>query len=210
MAVEAGKHTLAWFKLAEFVWRKEKERALAIYKLLAHSLHDEALAFQLEGDILLSFNDQKGCNSYMKAAALYEKHEKYASAAALYENLALMLPDIFEYTYKTCYLYAMLDNDKKFHQFLMPVIALIAEKKMYSEMHGIMQNLPEKYYCAYGEKMTLQLMLNQAPEAIIKGVLDKTIDKQLAVGQSPQNLLANLAAIDTDIHQYACTYINLS
>lgn len=208
MAVETGKYTLAWFKLAEFVWRKEKERALAIYRLLAHSLHDDALASQLEGDILLSFKDEKGFNSYAKAAALYEKHEKFASAAALYENLSLAQPDIFEYAHKSVHLYALLHNDYKFNQAAEALVKLVVSQKVYHEIDIVAQNLSQKYYCLFGEKVTIQLLLAQSPEAVMKDILHKTLDKQLACGESPQNFLAHLAAIDNSMYQYACNYIN--
>ena len=55
--VALGKTSLAWFKLAEFVTRGEKERALSIFRLLAHSIRHDALVVQLEGDILLAFDD---------------------------------------------------------------------------------------------------------------------------------------------------------
>ena len=60
------KYSIAWFKLAECVGRKEKERALAVYRLLSHSIGDEALTTHLEGDILLSFDDDVAIAKYKK------------------------------------------------------------------------------------------------------------------------------------------------
>ena len=49
--VAPGVYSVAWFKLAEFVTRKEKERAFGVYRLLSHSIADRAFAAQLEACI---------------------------------------------------------------------------------------------------------------------------------------------------------------
>lgn len=87
------KYTIAWFKLAEFVTRKEKERALGIYRLLVHSLHDDALALQLEGDLLLSFGDEKALEKYTKAAEAYTNLGKHVHAAGIYEHCLALRPE---------------------------------------------------------------------------------------------------------------------
>ena len=69
------KFNVAWFKLAEFVGRKEKERALGVYRLLSHSLPDDAFAAQLRGRFLMAFYDEKAVDAYVKAARLYEKNQ---------------------------------------------------------------------------------------------------------------------------------------
>jgi len=91
--VPTDKYTIAWFKLAEFVTRKEKERALGIYRLLVHSIQDEALALQLEGDLLLSFGDEKALEKYAKAAETYTNVGKYVQAAGIYEHCLALKPE---------------------------------------------------------------------------------------------------------------------
>jgi tetratricopeptide (TPR) repeat protein len=86
------KYQLAWFKLSEFIKRGEKERALGIYKLLMHTVDDFAFAKQLEGDILLFFNDPNASQSYLDAAHLYKKAHKLAQATAVYEHLVAQFP----------------------------------------------------------------------------------------------------------------------
>src|SRR3990172_10433854 len=71
--VPAEKYNIAWFKLAEFVARGEKERALGIYRLLIHSFDDKAFSYQLEGDLLSAFNDESARDKYLSAAQLYHK-----------------------------------------------------------------------------------------------------------------------------------------
>jgi len=86
------KYCIAWFKLAECVSRKEKERALGVYRLLAHSIEDEALAIQLEGDLLLSFDDAVAMVKYKQAAELYQKKERFAPAIGICEHIIMLHP----------------------------------------------------------------------------------------------------------------------
>lgn len=85
--VTTDKYTVAWFKLAECVARGEKERAFGMYRLLAHSIDNVALALQLEGDLLLSFEDSAAVHKYRDAAYEYYQRGDRAQAAALYEQI---------------------------------------------------------------------------------------------------------------------------
>ncbi|MDP3788570.1 MAG: hypothetical protein Q8Q60_04640 [Candidatus Chromulinivorax sp.] len=87
-------HNIAWFKLADIVSRGEKERALSVYKLLMHSIADQAFAYQLEGDILLAFDDNNAIDRYHAAANLYKKNGDYQKAIAVYEHAALCKNDV--------------------------------------------------------------------------------------------------------------------
>src|SRR3989338_9191037 len=91
--------SIAWFKLADFVARGEKERALSVQRLLMHSVVQEtALMYQLEGDILFAFNDDAALDRYHIAANLYKKSGKIKEAVSVYEHAALFKEDekIFE------------------------------------------------------------------------------------------------------------------
>src|SRR3990172_12400757 len=90
--VPSDKYNVAWFKLADCIARGEKERALGVYRLLSHSLDDQALSLQLYGDILLSFQDVKAHEKYKQAAQLYHERNKLLEAAAVYEHLAVLEP----------------------------------------------------------------------------------------------------------------------
>lgn len=93
----SDKYTMAWFKLAEFVNRKEKERALGIYRLLVHSLQDDAFALQVEADLLLSFGDAKALDKYAQAAEMYIRSGKYIQAAGIYEHCSSLKPEMAHY-----------------------------------------------------------------------------------------------------------------
>lgn len=113
------KYSVAWFKLADCVSRGEKERALGVYRLLAHSLEDSAFAQQLEADLLLSFKDEKAAfDKYCQAANVYKKQGNILQAAAVYEHALTMQPD-----HEACrkwainaYLHAGLIEKSELHQ----------------------------------------------------------------------------------------------
>lgn len=89
---EKDKYCIAWFKLSECLARKEKERALGVYRLLYHSIDDEALAVQLEGDLLLFFDDEVAIAKYKRAVELYEKQERFPLAIGVCEHIITLKP----------------------------------------------------------------------------------------------------------------------
>lgn len=109
--LSTDKYSVAWFKLAEFVARGEKERALGLFRLLAHSFEDAALSAQLEGDLLLAFHDVAAYKSYERAAIEYQKTDRVYNAAAVYEHLVLICDLRLVYLQKLSELYAVLCND---------------------------------------------------------------------------------------------------
>ncbi len=86
------KYVIAWFKIAEYVNRGEKERALGVYRLLSHSIDDPSLVLQLEADILYACDDERCFDLYHKAALDYLKKDKNGQAAALFEQMLLVKP----------------------------------------------------------------------------------------------------------------------
>ncbi|RTL06635.1 hypothetical protein EKK58_04880 [Candidatus Dependentiae bacterium] len=88
-----GAYSIAWFKIAECVLRGEKERALGVHRLLSHSLDDQALAMQLEGDIMLACGDiDRALQVYNDAALCYISLKKYEQAAGIYEHMLFLKP----------------------------------------------------------------------------------------------------------------------
>jgi tetratricopeptide (TPR) repeat protein len=86
-------YTIAWFKIADFVARGEKERALHMYRLLMHSVPEPAISYQLEGDILLAFDDIAALDRYHKAVNFYKKSGQVKQAVAVYEHVVIFLED---------------------------------------------------------------------------------------------------------------------
>jgi len=108
--------SVAWFKLAELISRGEKEKALSLYRLLAHSFEERAYILQLEGDILWAFEDGEAIERYKQAAFLYQKEHKITSAIAVYEHLLTLQPKSSEFLSQILLLYAQLDWSDK-HSF---------------------------------------------------------------------------------------------
>jgi len=106
---------IAWYKLAELVSRGEKEKALNLYRLLAHSLADRAYAVQVEGDLLWAFEDADALKIYHDAARLYEEEKNYTAAAAIYEHLCTLEPTNKTFLSGRVMLYVT--NDKREHFF---------------------------------------------------------------------------------------------
>jgi hypothetical protein len=105
------KYVIAWFKIAEFVSRGEKERALGVYRLLSHSIDDPALAMQLEADILFACNDERCFDVYMRAADEYEKYNKTMQRAAVCEQMLAVRPDHIPVRIQLVKMYAQLVRD---------------------------------------------------------------------------------------------------
>ena len=97
--IPSEKLSIAWFKLADCVARGEKERALGVYRLLSHSIKDDAVQAQLQADLFISFNDKESAiKNYIRAADLYEKSGKLFHAVGLYEQLLLLSPQNESFT----------------------------------------------------------------------------------------------------------------
>ena len=112
---ESSSTCIAWFKLAELVTRKEKEKTLSLYRLLSHSF-DKAYALQVEGDILWALEDEQAAQKYKEAAFLYKKEDKVFCAAAIYEHLCTIEPKNCDYLSKLIALYVLLHWPEKFEQ----------------------------------------------------------------------------------------------
>jgi len=143
--IPIDKYNIAWFKLAEYVSRGEKERALGVYRLLSHSFDDAAFALQLEGDILWSFNDRGAIDKYYEAAQLYKKDARVLQAAAVYEHLVTLHPDSIVCLLHLVDLYVILDAKSKVASNLAVlaelVLGLVAQKKASQEL--VLENLKE-------------------------------------------------------------------
>jgi tetratricopeptide (TPR) repeat protein len=148
--LEADKFNIAWFKLAEFVARKEKERAFGIYRLLVHSLPHSALAAQLEGDLFLAFNDEKAVSCYIKAAELYHQDGKIIQAIAIYEHCITLFSNNLSDTpenkllIQTCFhqaikLYGLQENNYKLSKTISLFVSYLANHELYQDLLNFMQ-----------------------------------------------------------------------
>lgn len=115
-AVNSKTSCVAWFKLADLITRKEKEKALILYRLLSHSFDDKAYALQVEGDILWSLEDEVALDKYRQAAYLYKKEKKLVAATAVYEHLLTLQPNNYDFLSTLIILYVLLSWPEKFEE----------------------------------------------------------------------------------------------
>ncbi len=106
--------SVAWFKLADLIARGEREKALSVFRLMAHSLSDRAYALQLEGDILWHLESGNASEKYKQAAFLYQKEKRWIDAIAIYEHLLTQDPDSYEILATLLVFYATVDWREKF------------------------------------------------------------------------------------------------
>lgn len=105
---------VAWFKLAELIAKKEKEKTLNLYRLIAHSFEDKAYVLQVEGDILWALQDDLAVERYNQAAFLYKKEKKFLSAAAVYEHIFSLQPGNINNLKSLILVYLLLSWPEKF------------------------------------------------------------------------------------------------
>lgn len=108
--------SLAWFKLADLIARGEREKALNVFRLLAHSLPDRAYVLQLEGDILWYFDDKNFTEKYKQAAFLYQKDKRWIDAIAIYEHLLTHNPNSYQVMSSLIVFYIMVNWPEKTYE----------------------------------------------------------------------------------------------
>jgi hypothetical protein len=209
--LQLGKHTIAWFKLAEFVVRKEKERALGMYRLLAYSLPDEGLASQLEGDILLSFADDKAIDAYTKAALSYEKNCKLIQAAAVYEHLIALQPYTIDYAYRMLKLYLQIQSEAKILRSLYILAQALIEHNKLDEIEVLSDQveLSIKHRVFLYEYIILWLLEKKiVPESALYGYVEYIITALCnSNDNSLQLFITKLHALNSVLYSYARDYL---
>ncbi|MFH1832491.1 MAG: hypothetical protein ABH827_06900 [bacterium] len=106
--------SVAWYKLSVLIMRREREKALNVYRLLAHSLDDKAYALQLEGDILWFLDDRDASEKYKQAAFLYKKEKRWVDAIAVCNHLLTIDPGSSELISTLLSLYVLTDWQDRF------------------------------------------------------------------------------------------------
>jgi len=209
--LNAEKYNLAWFKLAECVSRKEKERALGVYRLLSHSLDNDALAVQLAGDLFLCFEDQKeAVKKYLQAADLYKKNNKFVESIAVYEHVIVLQPNDHKHLFELCQLY--LDTDMSF-KVVDHVSRLIGDKKLIlagkivKKMDSL---LKPKEVATANQDLLFALLKNEViPKEKVIQHIEKIIDcwSEVADDNLLQDFLSKLKSSNKDFYEHALGYL---
>ena len=84
---ESKKSCIAWFKLAEFVDRKEKEKAIILYNLLSKSLNNNSFSLTLLGTIYKYFDDPEEAKKKLYIALELDQETSIENKIAIKEYL---------------------------------------------------------------------------------------------------------------------------
>lgn len=209
----SDKYNVAWFKLAEFVSRGERERALCLYKLLAHSFDDYALAAQLEGDILLAFNDIKGaCHRYRDAAQQFKDAKRFIEAAAVYEHI-LLLETTSDDLLAIIALYEQLSINSRMLEHCKDICNYFIMLHDFNSVKKFLQDwaikLSEDYQAQLYAAVSIALVKNKADYGLVIEFLRKTI--QLLLTDKTNSLLnpflSTLEVLDEDYYWFAAEQV---
>lgn len=208
---QSEKYTIAWFKIADYVSRGEKERALGMYRLLSHSIHDAALKIQLEGDILWSFGDPQALEKYEQTAEQYKKEGRHLEASAVYEHI-LLLNNNHPCREELLSLYKVMNNRRFISNHLLYLIHELLEKKEFQKVASLIEtNAPflceQALFSAYEKLILAQAHAKITPTDEIKSHIKKiinpensnTIDKQLYLYHSLQAIYNPYALYIADL-----------
>lgn len=206
---DSNKQIVAWFKIAEFVSRGEKERALALYRLLAHAINDAAFAQQLEGDILLSFNDEQSFDRYAHAAQLYCKGGRLSEASAVYEHLLLLAPRNSERLQLIVDLYKQFPHQPRTFDALQHFIRLLVSQQEFEKASFMLQQLPADFGTVHQELVNQWAAVEHAPEESLKAHVHAIIDYYYQVKQQKalQTFLMTLKMMHQHLYEDACFYL---
>ena len=197
----SDKYSVAWFKLAECISRREKERALGVYRLLSHSFDNVAIAYQLEGDILCAFDLlDEAIEQYEKAAKVYQEREQYMQAVSVYEHL-YELAERDWYLRQMIELWKLCNKPDRVREYSKRLCLLWAKQSNYDAMTQWVKKMslePQQLGTFYGE------IVSQASnsEPLIKQIVESLAYNADAL----QQMLQYLKMHDEQAYEIACSY----
>lgn len=210
----SDKYNVAWFKLAECVSRGEKERALGVYRLLSHSFDDRAYAAQLEGDILLSCDDQAGAaEKFKEAIELYRKDGRTLEAAAVSEHLIILIEDKKECLAMLIEFYAILGIQSKIISHTQSLVALCIKTHDLERVIVVMDQLDSLRSLAEMALVRKPLVIalcqqRSMPKIVIVAQLEKLIDGLLLSDDNLlQRFLIEMAGVSEEYQNHAAAYV---
>lgn len=200
------KYSIAWFRISEYVMRGERERALGVYRLLSHSIHDASLIAQLEGDIFLFFGDTDlACQKYTLAAQGYVTSGRLINAVSLYEHLIILAPNKKDYIL-TLYTHAsLLNTDQALHNARTAMIAYATRQSEFSSLLDCIIDSDDAPGTKYTTARTLFLSwIAQGPDANQKRYLETIVEYLVAQNnhEDASLFVSHIAPINSDLHTY--------
>lgn len=175
----SGSYNIAWFKLADFVARGEKERALSVYRLLMHSVSEAALTYKLEGDILLAFDDDAALDRYHIAANLFKKSGKYQEAISLYQHALIFKKD--EKIYEALLdIYILIKNKSGILDTFSKIAQLCLQKEkndwLANLMHRALVQLDKTMQALLSERLVRAMLMYDEKNNSISSCIMQTLD----------------------------------
>ena len=172
-------YNIAWFKLADFVARKEKERALSVLRLLMHSISDEALTYQLEGDILQAFQDYSAIDRYHAAAQMYQKLGKFQQAISSH-HYAIRFQENEKTLSAILQLYIALEDkagiSSSFSKMADYIITTKNSDYLIDVTHAIAAPLPLNIQTLLQTQLTVSILLYDADYKKISELIQNTLN----------------------------------
>ena len=208
--ISNDKYTIAWFKLAECVAKGEKEKAFGVYRLLMHSIEDQAYAYQLEGDLLGAFSDERAVEKYLHAAHLYYQNNRYKEAAALYEELIIQIPEE-RYINRLIDMYKHHKNKNMCYAKLIKLADLLVTKELYIQTLPIVQELENSMHTdvvvALYTKIICGFIKAESEPSIIEPLLYKALDYIIEQNNYLQIFLSTIEQENPYWYQKAQRYL---
>jgi tetratricopeptide (TPR) repeat protein len=204
------KYSIAWFKLAECISRREKERALGVYRLLSHSFENQALGCQLEADILLACNDSSNAiKMYERAAQFYYEQHEPVQAAAIYDHLFTISGDQ-GYLETIVALYAQLKQPHRVLVYVHHVCMLMLRRKEFDQVFLLLDRL--QMLADEKNAFITELACRGVADAQVSGgIKNKILIAALDLVMHDVRLLglffSKIKAIDAYYYQEACAYV---
>ena len=213
--IPLNSRSIAWFKLAEFVLRGEKERAFGVYKLLIHSFNDSALALQLEGDLYLAFDEkEKAVCKYIAAASIYYESKRMIEAMAVYELLIQLKPESEFYVVSLVDLYSKLGVKAKVASILKNFFELLFENKDFDKASEVLVRFSEIISIDECSDLHKRLLFSLFENGVMsdsktllhtRGVLEGLVHKKCK--KNLDGFLEELKDLNTMAYDYAYTYL---
>ncbi|MFS8507366.1 MAG: hypothetical protein LVQ75_04750 [Candidatus Babeliales bacterium] len=205
---------VAWFKLAEFIRRGEKERALSLYRLLTHSLPDKSFLKKLEADIWFVFDIQQAQLLYEHAANLYKQDGKIMQSLLIFEKLAYQFPKNFQYQQTIIEFCKELQLFEKMLLWQLEHCTLLLEQGSLEKAKNIFITLEHQLKDAqiflFHRLFVIAALKNQyAEQKTIEQSLYKAIDGLLRTGaqQETQQFLSTVQGLNSLWHKDAIVYL---
>lgn len=201
--IPTDKYTVAWFKLAECVAKGEKEKAFGVYRLLMHSLEDKAYAYQLEGDLLGAFQDERALEKYEHAAQLYVSNHRWKEAASIYQELAGLVPENERYVKQLIQVCKKYKTGTVYHTKLLEIADFCLSKNAVISLSLVIDEFPETCTEESLIKSSIELCLALIQQHNCEEIIQKLVCKTVAYLSQQMNsqLLAQFMARLEQIEQ---------